>query len=57
MRPLQSMARVIRQRDAESLEPLDITPLPKELEPMQHALNRLLTQIESVLERERRFIA
>ncbi len=57
LRPLQAMARVIRKRDAESLEPLDVTPLPKELEPMQYALNRLLTQIESVLERERRFIA
>ncbi|KPX27613.1 Sensor histidine kinase [Pseudomonas syringae pv. delphinii] len=57
LRPLQSMAEVIRKRDAESLEPLDVAPLPKELEPMQHALNRLLTQIESVLERERRFIA
>ncbi|MBX8609467.1 sensor histidine kinase N-terminal domain-containing protein [Pseudomonas cichorii] len=57
LRPLQSMAQVIRKRDAESLEPLALSPLPKELEPMQTALNRLLTQIDNLLERERRFIA
>lgn len=57
LRPLQSMAGVIRRRDAESLEPLALAPLPRELEPMQTALNSLLTQIDRLLERERRFIA
>ncbi|MGA9223793.1 MAG: ATP-binding protein, partial [Pseudomonas graminis] len=40
-----------------SLEPLQLAPLPSELEPMQAALNRLLGQIQDVLSRERRFIA
>ncbi len=57
MRPLQFMASVIRRREPESLESLDLSPLPKELEPMQTALNRLLIQIENLLDRERRFIA
>jgi two-component system sensor histidine kinase QseC len=56
LKPLQNMAQVIRGRNAESLEPLQLLPLPKELEPMQAALNRLLFQIERVLQRERRFI-
>lgn len=56
LRPLQNMAQIIRGRHAESLEPLQLLPLPKELEPMQAALNRLLFQIERVLQRERRFI-
>jgi two-component system sensor histidine kinase QseC len=47
---------VIRARHAESLEPLLLTPLPRELEPMQAALNRLLSQIGHLLQRERRFI-
>lgn len=55
--PLRNMAAVIRARHAESLEPLQLEPLPSELAPMQAALNRLLGQIEQVLERERRFIA
>ncbi|SDO97814.1 sensor histidine kinase [Pseudomonas jinjuensis] len=57
LRPLQNMARVIRARHAESLEPLRLTPLPRELEPMQAAINRLLAQIDALLQREHRFIA
>ncbi|MCX5509716.1 ATP-binding protein [Pseudomonas sp. BJa3] len=57
LQPLQNMARVIRGRHAESLEPLQLVPLPKELEPMQAAINRLLAQIEQLLRREHRFIA
>lgn len=56
LQPLQNMVRVIRGRHAESLEPLQLTPLPRELEPMQAALNRLLSQIDHLLQRERRFI-
>ena len=55
--PLRNMAEVIRGRHADSLEPLQLDPLPSELAPMQAALNRLLAQIDLVLERERRFIA
>ncbi|MHB9800648.1 ATP-binding protein [Pseudomonas sp. MT3] len=57
LEPLQNMARVIRGRHADSLEPLQLVPLPRELEPMQAALNRLLSQVESLLQREHRFIA
>ncbi|MDH0143486.1 ATP-binding protein [Aquipseudomonas alcaligenes] len=55
--PLRNMAAVIRARHADSLQPLQLEPLPSELAPMQAALNRLLGQIEQLLERERRFIA
>jgi len=51
------MADVIRARHADSLEPLQLVPLPTELEPMQAAINRLLAQIEDLLRREHRFIA
>ncbi len=57
LRPLQDMAQMIRGRHAESLEPLRLVPVPIELEPMQAALNRLLSQVETMLQRERRFIA
>ncbi|MBD9424308.1 sensor histidine kinase N-terminal domain-containing protein [Pseudomonas sp. PDM15] len=55
--PLRNMAEVIRARNADSLQPLQLEPLPSELAPMQAALNRLLGQIEELLGRERRFIA
>ncbi|PUA43547.1 two-component sensor histidine kinase [Pseudomonas protegens] len=55
--PLRAMARTIRGRSSDTLQPLSLQPLPQDLEPMQTALNQLLAQIDSLLERERRFIA
>jgi two-component system sensor histidine kinase QseC len=57
LKPLENMAATLRARHSGSLEPLQLTPLPSELEPMQAALNRMLAQIQEVLGRERRFIA
>ncbi|MGV8918138.1 MAG: ATP-binding protein [Pseudomonas sp.] len=57
LKPLADLASTLRGRHPGSLEPLQLAPLPSELEPMQAALNRLLGQIQEVLNRERRFIA
>ena len=57
LKPLRAMARAIRGRTTATLQPLQLKPLPGDLEPMQTALNQLLAQIDSLLERERRFIA
>jgi len=57
LKPLANLAATLRGRHPGSLEPLQLAPLPSELEPMQTALNRLLGQIQEVLSRERRFIA
>ncbi|WP_433771461.1 ATP-binding protein [Pseudomonas putida] len=57
LRPLANMAATLRARHSGSLEPLHLSPLPSELEPMQAALNRMLAQIQEVLGRERRFVA
>lgn len=57
LKPLANLAAVLRARHSASLEPLQLAPLPSELEPMQAALNRLLAQIQALLDRERRFIA
>lgn len=57
LKPLDDLARILRNRTPGSLEPLSLAPLPTELEPMQAALNRLLSQVQELLHRERRFIA
>jgi len=57
LRPLEQVVRLIKARDAENLAPLTLAPLPRELEPMVAALNRLLLQVASLLEREKRFLA
>lgn len=57
LKPLRAMTQAIRGRNTEALQPLQLKPLPVDLEPMQTALNGLLAQIDKLLERERRFIA
>tara|TARA_R110002020_G_scaffold2447_3_gene11475 strand:+ start:45261 stop:46628 length:1368 start_codon:yes stop_codon:yes gene_type:complete len=57
LKPLERMARHIRQRDPNSLQPLLISDLPLELEPMQAALNRMLDQLGLLFAREQHFIA
>ncbi|BDB21833.1 two-component sensor histidine kinase [Pseudomonas sp. CYM-20-01] len=56
-KPLRAMVLSIRGRNTETLQPLHLNPLPTDLEPMQTALNRLLVQVDELLDRERRFIA
>lgn len=57
LKPLRQMVAMIRSRDPERLTPLSLAPLPSELEPVVAALNRLLAQVDHVLEREKRFLA
>lgn len=57
LRPLRRLARHLRARPVDSLEPLACIDLPAELAPMAQALNHQLLQLTRLLERERRFIA
>ncbi|WP_369989724.1 ATP-binding protein [Pseudomonas xanthosomatis] len=57
LQPLQRLARHLRARPVDSLEPLASADLPPELAPMAQALNHQLLQLTRLLERERRFIA
>ena len=55
--PLMRMAELLRARDPDKLAPLELAELPRELEPMVAALNHLLQQLNTLLEREKRFLA
>lgn len=57
LRPLAHMARLLKDRAPDNLAPLLLAPLPQELEPVAASLNRLLQQVNQLLEREKRFIA
>lgn len=57
LQPLQRMAEAIKARAPDNLSPLLFGPLPHELEPMGSALNRLLMQVNQLLDQEKRFIA
>ena len=57
LRPLARMALLLKSRDPDNLAPLLLAPLPRELEPVAASLNRLLLQVNQLVEREKRFIA
>lgn len=57
LRPLGRMVELLKARGPDNLSPLVLAPLPRELEPIVAALNRLLLQVTDLLEREKRFIA
>ncbi len=57
LKPLELMAAQIRARDPERLVPFALAGLPRELQPMVEALNRLLLQLDTLLAREKRFLA
>ncbi|WP_404416704.1 ATP-binding protein [Marinospirillum sp.] len=55
--PLNQLAELLRKRDPRSLQPLALSPLPKELDTIQEAVNLLMLQLKELLAREQRFIA
>jgi two-component system, OmpR family, sensor histidine kinase QseC len=57
LKPLSRMAEQIRRRDPHNLQPLVMSPLPRELDTIVDALNRLLARIRTLRVREKRFIA
>lgn len=57
LRPLARVVQRLKERDPERLSPLEVGDVPQELVPMVASLNRLLQQVTTLLERERRFLA
>lgn len=57
LRPLGRMVHVLKSRDPDTLTPLQLEQVPHELAPMVESLDRLLLQVNELLERERRFLA
>lgn len=52
--PLIRMRDALKRRSADSLEPLDISGMPSELQPLLNTQNQLFQRIAQTLERERR---
>jgi signal transduction histidine kinase len=55
--PLQRLASEVQRRQVNSLTPVDTAHLPKEVAPLVHELNRLLSRVDSALANQRAFIA
>ncbi len=57
LRPLQRVAGDVRERDADSLEPLQLTGLPAEVSPLVQALNALLERLGGSFDAQRAFVS
>jgi two-component system OmpR family sensor kinase len=57
LQPLQRLARAVKARRVNALEPLSDEKLPDEVRPVVSALNDLLVRLTAALERERAFMA
>jgi len=55
--PLSRFTHEVKQREPDKLEPLDITGTPREVLPLQDALNALFIRLQVLLDHERRFTA
>lgn len=57
LKPLGDFAQSIKDRRADSLEPLGTEDLPEEVEPLASALNDLLARLKVALDAQRAFVA
>jgi len=57
LRPLNELANTVKTRTPANLTPVEHSGLPREVQPLTDALNRLLTRLDRALESERRFTA
>ncbi|UQY33973.1 sensor histidine kinase N-terminal domain-containing protein [Pseudomonas fulva] len=55
LRPLTRITNALFSRNAQCLDPLDVSELPRELRPLAMSQNELLSRISHAIERERRF--
>ena len=56
LRPLERVAREVRQRDVQALDPLPADDLPSEIEPLVSALNALLARLGRQFEAQQAFV-
>jgi two-component system OmpR family sensor kinase len=57
LQPLQRLARAVKARRVNAVEPLSAARLPEEVRPLVDSLNDLLARLTAALDRERAFMA
>ena len=56
MRRLLGLAKQVKNRRPDDLQPIEMTYLPREIAPLTRAINRLLERVQHSIERERQFM-
>lgn len=57
LQPLDATTRLLAQRSAALLAPIDARSMPRELHPLVGALNDLMARLEAAFDAQRRFVA
>jgi two-component system OmpR family sensor kinase len=57
LKSLESTTQAIARRSPESLQPIEASEVPEEIQPLVSALNGLLARLGGALERQREFVA
>ena len=57
LRPLRKISSAIQARSASSLVPLNVESAPREIQPLVHELNHLLSRLGQAIEQQRNFTA
>ena len=57
LQPLDSAAQDVAQRSAQSLEPITLEDVPKEIKPLVRSINDLMNRLAVALATQRRFLA
>ena len=56
LRPLQTVTDQVRQQDLRQLKAIDVEGVPREISPLVEAMNQMITDLDAVYLRERRFV-
>lgn len=57
LRPLDDVTAQVRRQDIRRLRPVDVAGVPREIEPLVDALNRMIADLDAAYARERRFVS
>jgi len=57
LKPLQAVTDQVRQQDLRRLRAIDVDDVPREISPLVDALNQMISDLDAVYLRERRFVS
>ena len=57
LRPLDDVTAQVRRQDIQHLRPVDGAGVPREIDPLVQALNRMIADLDAAYARERRFVS
>ncbi len=57
LKPIQALRKAISERSPQDLSPIEMSPIPDEIEPLLTEMNRLMADLDALHDSSRRFLA